>query len=347
MTAEMTAAPGIGAGRADPGATAGTATPDANGTGYAVVTSGLTKRFKAQVAVDRVDLQVPLGAVYGFLGPNGSGKTTTIRMLLGLVRPTSGRVQLLGEPMPANAGVALPRVGALVEGPAFHPYLSGRANLRRLDSADRYADPRTSKRRIDTALDRVGLLAAATKSYRAYSLGMRQRLAIAGALLTPRDLLVLDEPTNGLDPQGTREVRSLVGGLAADGTTVLVSSHLLSEVEQMCSHLGVMHVGRLLTQGTAAEVRSGAEPRVTVTTDRPQDAARVLAGLGLTEVAVEPGRARGEHGQANGTLGQVAPEKVVPALVDDGVPVLGFAIARPSLEDLFVSLTGEGFDVSG
>jgi ABC-type multidrug transport system ATPase subunit len=321
------------------------ASPDES-TDHAVATSGLTKRFGGrggqggQVAVDGIDLQVPYGAVYGFLGPNGSGKTTTIRMLLGLVRPTSGEVRLLGEPMPAKAGVALPRVGALVEGPAFHPYLSGRANLGRLDSADRYADPHTSRHRIEAALDRVGLLAAAGKHYRAYSLGMRQRLAIAGALLTPRELLVLDEPTNGLDPQGTREVRSLVGGLAADGTTVLVSSHLLSEVEQMCSHLGVMHVGKLLTQGTAAQVRSGAAPRVTVATDRPQDAARVLAGLGVAEVAVE-------HDRAYGTLGPVAAERIVPALVADGVPVLGFTVARPSLEDLFVALTGEGFDVSG
>ena len=228
-------------------------------TAAAVTTAGLTKRFGRQVAVDALDLLVPSGAVYGFLGPNGSGKTTTIRMLLGLVTPSSGKVRLLGRPMPGGAGAVLPRVGALVEGPAFHPYLSGRDNLARLDAADRTSDPRTSRARVDAALDRVGLLAAATKRYRAYSLGMRQRLAIASSLLRPRDLLVLDEPTNGLDPQGTREVRSLVGSLADEGTTVLVSSHLLSEVEQMCSHVGVMHVGRLLVQGTVA--RSAPAPR--------------------------------------------------------------------------------------
>jgi ABC-2 type transport system ATP-binding protein len=182
-------------------------------TAAAVATSGLTKRFKHQVAVDSLDLLVPSGAVYGFLGPNGSGKTTTIRMLLGLVTPTSGQVELLGQPIPAKASEVLSRVGALVEGPAFHPYLSGRENLARLDAADRTTDPRTARARIDSALDRVGLLAAAAKRYRAYSLGMRQRLAIASALLRRRDLLVLDEPTNGLDPQGTREVRSLVGSL--------------------------------------------------------------------------------------------------------------------------------------
>src|SRR6187200_3460031 len=227
----------------------------------AVATSGLTKRFRHQVAVDSLDLLVPTGSVYGFLGPNGSGKTTTIRMLLGLVRPTSGSVELLGRAMPADGPDVLARVGSLVEGPAFHPYLSGRDNLARLESADRTTDPRTARARIDNALDRVGLLAAATKRYRAYSLGMRQRLAIASALLRRRDLLVLDEPTNGLDPQGTREVRHLIASLADEGTTVLVSSHLLSEVEQVCSHIGVMHVGRLVAQGPVAEVRSGAAPR--------------------------------------------------------------------------------------
>ena len=196
-----------------------------------VSTTGLTKRFRRQVVVDGIDLEVPEGAVYGFLGPNGSGKTTTIRMLLGLISATAGEIRLLGQPIPAGAAAVLPRVGALVEGPAFHPYLSGRANLARLDAADRASDPRTSSVRIDAALDRVGLLAAAEKRYRAYSLGMRQRLAIASALLMPRALLVLDEPTNGLDPQGTREVRHLISDLAGDGVTVLVSSHLLAEVD--------------------------------------------------------------------------------------------------------------------
>jgi ABC-2 type transport system ATP-binding protein len=307
---------------------------------FAVATQGLTKRFRQQIAVNAIDLLVPRGAVYGFLGPNGSGKTTTIRMLLGLVSPTAGSRHLLGKAMPDHAGEVLPLVGSLVEGPAFHPYLSARANLVRLDSVDRHGDPRTTAVRVDGALDRVGLLAAADKKYRAYSLGMRQRLAIAGSLLAPRELLVLDEPTNGLDPQGTREVRHLIGSLADDGATVLVSSHLLSEVEQVCTHIGVMHVGRLLTQGPIAQVRAVSEPRARVLSDRPQEAARVLRGLGLTDVVVEPGLALG-------TLGEVAPEKVVIALVQESVPVTGFAVERPSLEDLFVSLTGEGFNVSG
>ena len=306
----------------------------------AIATAGLTKRFGDQVAVDGLDLLVPRGSVFGFLGPNGSGKTTTIRMLLCLVGPTSGQVTMLGRPMPAGSAEVLPRVGALVEGPAFHPYLSGRANLVRLDAADRTTDGRTARARIDAALDRVGLLAAATKRYRAYSLGMRQRLAIASALLRDRELLVLDEPTNGLDPQGTREVRSLVGSLAEDGSTVLVSSHLLSEVQQMCSHIGIMHVGSLVAQGTSAEVRSGTEPEATVDTDQPDVAARIMRELGLQDVRVSPG-------SAVGRLGDISPEKVVAACVFQGVPVLGFRVGSPSLEDVFVSLTGEGFDVSG
>ncbi|MBA8793154.1 ABC-2 type transport system ATP-binding protein [Friedmanniella endophytica] len=306
-------------------------------------TTGLTKRFRHQTAVDAVDLLVPRGAVYGFLGPNGSGKTTTIRMILGLIRATSGSIRLLGAEMPSGANQALPRVGALVEGPAFHPYLSGRANLARLDAVDRGTDPRTSRQRIDAALDRVGLLPAAEKRFRAYSLGMRQRLAIANALLTPRELLVLDEPTNGLDPQGTREVRHLVSELAADGVTVLISSHLLSEVEQICTHIGVMHVGRLLSQGSVEELRSRSRPTVTVRTDQPDRALTALTALGMTDLGREgPG---GTH--VVGPLGEVDPRRIVPALVAEGADVLGFAVDAPSLEDLFVELTGEGFDVSG
>ena len=305
-----------------------------------IVTGGLTKRFRRQIAVDRIDLEVPNGAVYGFLGPNGSGKTTTIRMLLGLISPTAGEISLLGSKMPAGARTALRRIGSLVEGPAFHPYLSGRANLARLDAADRYSEPRTSKVRIDSALERVGLLAAAEKRYRAYSLGMRQRLAIANSLLMPRDLMVLDEPTNGLDPQGTREVRHLISELARDGATVLVSSHLLAEVEQICSHVGVMYAGRLVAQGPLSELRAGTVQTVRIDTDRAEDAARVLSELGLSEIASSPGH-------VTATLGDVAIEKIVPNLVNACVPVLGFAVLQPSLEDVFVSLTGEGFDVSG
>ena len=296
------------------------------------------------MAVDDVDLQVPTGSVYGFLGPNGSGKTTTIRMLLGLIQPTSGISTVLGEPIPERLSRALPRVGSLVEGPAFHPYLSGRRNLVRLDAADPTASSRTATKRIDAALERVGLMAAAEKNYRAYSLGMRQRLAIAGALLQPRQLLVLDEPTNGLDPQGTREVRHLVSDLADDGATVLISSHLLSEVEQICSHLGVMHAGRLLAQGTLSELRDQTAPNVRLETSDPAAAITVMKRLGLGEPRSER---TGDHHLITADLGRVQAAAIIPALVTEDIPVLGFRVATPTLEDVFVALTGEGFDVSG
>ena len=291
--------------------------------------------------MDGVDLQVPRGAVFGFLGPNGSGKTTTIRMLLGLVAPTSGTIELLGEAMPDRAMAVLPRVGALVEGPAFHPYLSGRANLARLDAVDATADPRTARARAGAALERVGLAAVAGKKFRQYSLGMKQRLGIAAALLQPRQLLILDEPTNGLDPQGTREVRTLVRELAADGTTVLLSSHLLAEIEQVCSHVGIMSRGRLLRQGPITElgVGVGATVHVRTTPTGVAAAARVLGRLGLTGVSVDVTDVTAE-------LGATAAEDVTAALVHDGVAVRGLAVTRPSLEDTFVALTGEGFDVA-
>ena len=309
--------------------------------GPAITTSGLAKRFRGgQLAVGGIDLAVPHGSVYGFLGPNGSGKTTTIRMLLGLVHPTSGSHELLGVPMPAGANAVLSRVGSLVEGPAFYSQLSGKANLARYDAADRTADPRTADARICGALDRVGLLSAARKHYRAYSLGMKQRLAIAAGLLGPRELLILDEPTNGLDPQGTREVRGLIREIAADGTTVFVSSHLLAEVEQICSHVGVMRTGKLVFQGTLGQLRSRGATRILVRTAQPARAAEVLAGLGLADVQA------GQH-EASGQLGGQPPEEVCAQLVQAGVPVAGLDTPRPSLEDLFVELTGEGFDVDG
>ena len=283
---------------------------------------------------------VPRGSVYGFLGPNGSGKTTTIRMLLGLVFPTSGSHELLATAMPAGAARVLPRVGSLVEGPAFYTQLSGRANLARIDAVDATADPATTGTRVTAALERVGLLAAAKKHYRAYSLGMKQRLAIAASLLQPRELIILDEPTNGLDPQGTREVRALVRAIATEGTTVFVSSHLLAEVEQICSHVGVMRTGRLVFQGPLDDLRRTGAARIRVETADPQAAAGVFGRLGLADT-------RADGAEVSAQIGDHVPEVVCRELVMAGVPVAGFDTPRPSLEDLFVELTGEGFDVDG
>jgi ABC-type multidrug transport system ATPase subunit len=306
----------------------------------AVRTVALTRAFGKQIAVNAVDLAVPRGAVYGFLGPNGSGKTTTIRMLLGLLAADAGQIEVLGEPMPRAANRVLPRVGALIEGPAFHPYISGRQNLRRLDESDATADPATSTRRIGEALARVGLTAAAGKKYRNYSLGMKQRLGLAAALLQPRELLILDEPTNGLDPQGTREVRKLVRELAEDGSTVLVSSHLLSEIEQVATHVGMMLDGRLVRQGTLAEVLADGAPTVRITTPDLGLATATLHRLGLG-----PATQNDDAETLTAQLGIVAAEDLAAALVAGGVRLRGLVVERPDLEDLFVSITGEGFDV--
>jgi ABC-type multidrug transport system ATPase subunit len=306
-----------------------------------IATRGLTKRFRGgQLAVDGLDLTVPAGSVFGFLGPNGSGKTTTIRMLMGLIEPTSGTARVLGRPMPRSVRTVLPRVGALIEGPALYGFLSGRDNLLRYDAADPTADPRTRRARVAAALDRVGLTAASGKKAKAYSLGMKQRLGLASALLQPRELLVLDEPTNGLDPQGMREIRSLIRELASDGTTVFLSSHLLDEIEQVCTHAAVMAQGRLITQGSVTELAAGTRGRLFVTTPDVGDAARVLKELGLADVVVAEERVTAEPPDR-----ELA--EVNEALVTAGVRVRGFGVERASLEDAFVALTGEGFDVAG
>jgi ABC-2 type transport system ATP-binding protein len=300
--------------------------------GLTIETRGLTKRFGQQVAVDSLDLAVPSGAVFGFLGPNGSGKTTTIRMLLGLAAASAGTVRLLGKEMPGSFQDVLPRVGALVEGPAFYPFLSGTANLHRLDAAGRHTDPATRTARVGRALERVGLSHAAGKRVHAYSLGMKQRLGIANALLSRRELLVLDEPTNGLDPQGTREVRNL------------------AEVEQICTHAAVMSAGRLVAQGPLAELRRSGSSRVRLVTPDAGPASSALARLGLVPEAgpVQPDGdvVMAALAGAEAGAGRPAPEDIVAELVKAGVRVRGFAVERESLEDRFVELTGEGFDVA-
>jgi ABC-2 type transport system ATP-binding protein len=308
----------------------------------AVATSGLTKRFGDQIAVNGIDLWVPAGSVFGFLGPNGSGKTTTIRMLLGLIEPSAGDIELLGERLPGGLARSLPRVGALVEGPAFYPYLSGRANLVRLDSASAHTPAATRAERVERALERVGLTHAASKKAHKYSLGMKQRLGIANALLMPRDLLVLDEPTNGLDPQGTREVRNLIRSLAADGTTILVSSHLLAEIEQLCSHVAVMSAGSIVAQGRIEDLRAEVPTVLRLRTRSTKAALAVLRAEGF---------AASENSEGANLITAVVPERAIGAseivekLVAAKVAIEAFEIAEPSLEDRFVALTGEGFDV--
>ena len=310
---------------------------------FAIRTEGLTKRFGSQLAVNGVDLRVPSGAVFGFLGPNGSGKTTTIRLLLGLASASSGEIEVLGRRMPDDLAAVLPEVGALVEGPGFYPYLSGAANLYRLDAADGHATSVTRRARVQTALERVGLSHAAGKKVKAYSLGMKQRLGIANALLIPRRLLVLDEPTNGLDPQGTREVRSLIRLLAGEGTTIFVSSHLLAEIEQICTDAAVMSVGRLVAQGTLSELRGVGGARVRLESPDRNAAIAVFTRFGMT--VAEPGPDGTELLASFGTL-EPAPDTVVAALVEAHVRVFSFTVERPSLEQRFVDLTGEGFDVA-
>jgi len=305
--------------------------------GAVIETDGLTKRYGDVTAVDDLDLVVPAGSVFGFLGPNGAGKTTTIRMLLGLVEPTAGTVRLLGRSIPDDVAAVLPEVGALVEGPAFYPWLTGRQNLDRFDAVGRDGDAATRAGRIGEALERVGLGAAADRRYRVYSLGMRQRLGLAAALLRPRRLLVLDEPTNGMDPEGTRHIRDLIRQVAAEGVTVFLSSHLLGELDQMCSHVAVMAAGRLRRQGALDELRRSGPRRLRVETADPGQARRILDGLGVSHLEDIPG----SPGALRGLLGAVAVEECCRALVEAGVAVRGFGEERPSLEELYVSVTDE------
>jgi ABC-2 type transport system ATP-binding protein len=309
-----------------------------SGADLAIETEGLTKRFGDLAAVDGIDLAVPGGSVFGFLGPNGSGKTTTIRMLLGLVTPTAGSWRLLGQQMPARAREVLPQVGALIEAPAFYPWLTGRQNLGRFDAAGPLGQRSNRRARIDDALDRVGLTAVGHRKVRTYSLGMKQRLGLALALIRPRQILVLDEPTNGMDPQGTREIRNLTRELAAEGTTVFLSSHLLSEVEQVCTHVAVMSLGKLLAQGPLAELEGAGATRLRIETTDTALAAEVLGRLGLADVKVSGATVAGR-------LDSRRPEECCRELVLAGVGVRSMTTVRPTLEDTFVALTGEGFDV--
>jgi ABC-2 type transport system ATP-binding protein len=305
--------------------------PAADGPAPAARARGLRKTFGRVVAVDGVDLELPAGAIVGMLGPNGSGKTTLIRMLLGLTRPTAGHVELLGrtgDDLPAS----LPDVGALVEGPGFHPFLSGRDNLLRAAALE----PRLAgdlHTPVDAALERVGLSDAARRRYRGYSLGMKQRLGLAAALLVPRRLVVLDEPTNGLDPAGTRDVRRIIAELHDAGSTVLLSSHLLAEVEAVCTHVAVLQRGSLLVSGELSALLDAGAGELVVTTGDPDAALAALRTSGASAYLRDGGLVV--------PAGPLEPPEVVAALVGAGVGVWEVQRRRPHLEEFFARLTEE------
>ncbi|HVK21236.1 MAG TPA: ABC transporter ATP-binding protein [Actinokineospora sp.] len=313
------------------GSEQGVVAADAAAAPLAARTRGLRKVYRGTVAVDNVDLDVPMGAVLGMLGPNGSGKTTTIRMLLGLVMPTAGEVELLGHKLPEGAALALPEVGALVESPGFHSFLSGRENLLRMAAVEPHLGSNRIAAAVSESLERVGLTGAANRRYRGYSLGMKQRLGLAAALLVPRRVVILDEPTNGLDPAGTREVRAVIADLHAAGTTVLVSSHLLSEVEATCTHVAVLNQGTVVAQGELADLLDSGNAGLLVTTP---DITRAVDALRDNRI---PARAVPDGVRADLTA-TTAP-LVVETLVQAGVPVYEVKRDRTGLEDLFARLT--------
>ncbi len=293
----------------------------------AVQTSGLSKRYGSGIiAVDRLSLSVRRGEVYGFLGPNGAGKTTTLRMLVGLIRPTAGTA-LVGGQAPGRPA-SLARVGAMIENPAFYPYLSGRDNLR---VVARYAG--VPEAGIDGALREVDLAGRARDRFGRYSMGMKQRLGVAAALLKDPDLLILDEPTNGLDPQGMVEMRTLIRRLGQGRRTVLLSSHLLGEVEQICDRIGVIQNGRLVAEGTIAEVR-GDDRGLQVTAAPAEPARRLLVEL------VGAGGVSGSGPAFRLTTDPARAAEINRALVSAGVDVSDLRATERSLEDVFIELTG-------
>jgi ABC-2 type transport system ATP-binding protein len=310
-----------------------------------VETEGLTKRFGERTAIDRVDLRVPQGCAFGFLGPNGAGKTTMIRMLLGLTHASAGQMRLLGRPVPAERADALRRVGAIVEEPRFHPHLSGRENLR-IVAAARGPEVRA---RIAPALARVGLAERADEKVKRYSLGMRQRLGVARCLLADPLLLILDEPTNGLDPAGIQEFREMIRALVdREGRTVFLSSHLLDEVEKICDAAAIVDRGRIVTQGPIADLASGgdgARHELIVGVDDVELALRTLAAEELVHEV---------HRSDDGLRVVLAGEPrtaagVNAALVGAGIGVLRLEPVRASLERRFLEITSrlEGAGAAG
>lgn len=297
-------------------------------TGTVIETQGLTRRYGKLTAVDKLDLTVQRGQIYGFLGPNGAGKTTTIRMLLGLIRPGEGSVHIAGHDIRLDRQAALSRIGSIVETPALYLNLTGVENLtltcrlKRVPVSD-----------IDRVLDIVDLTADGKRRVKQYSLGMRQRLGIARALLGQPDLLILDEPTNGLDPAGIREIRQLLADAPQRfGTTILVSSHLLSEVEQMASHVGVMNKGRLLFQGTLPELMASAPHQLDIVVGDPAGALEIVAPR-------HPEAARTPRGVSIPGVTETEAAALNRSLVEAGHDVSGLVLKPPALEDIFLKLT--------
>jgi ABC-2 type transport system ATP-binding protein len=293
-----------------------------------VSTSALTTRYKQRLAVDAVDIELPVGVVSGFVGPNGAGKTTTIQLLLGLCRPTSGTAQVLGRPISDPASY-LGRVGALIEAPSFYPSLSGRRNLEVLTRLGRI-----DSTRISEVLELVELSDRANDFVRAYSLGMKQRLGVAAALLPNPELCILDEPTNGLDPTGIREMRSVIRGLADRGITVFVSSHLLAEIEAICDHLVMIDCGRIVFQGGVDKLIGTQQSEIVATPEDPADAPALAA---LCIAAGRPARVAGNDVRVQ------APEDWAPELnrqaMAGGITLRALAVDRASLEQAYFAIT--------
>jgi ABC-2 type transport system ATP-binding protein len=302
--------------------------------GWAVETHGLSKRFGPTVAVDDVELLVPRGSAFGYLGPNGAGKTTLIRTLLGLTRANAGTMSLLGTPVPAERRLALARVGAIVDEPRFHPHLTGRDNLRLLAAA-RGGD---ADQRIAPSLARVGLAERAGDKVAAYSMGMRQRLGVAACLLADPELLILDEPMNGLDPAGMHEMRAMIASLAGEGRTVVLSSHLLDEVQRTCDAVAIVDHGRVIRQGSIDELIRGAGAAVVqVDCAEPARAAQLIdqAGIAAGTALTDTGLAVTLPARASREVVADLNRRLVRAEID----VYGLREVQASLEDWFLSVT--------
>ena len=302
----------------------------------AIETKALTSRFGARVAVDAVDLRVPAATAFGFLGPNGAGKTTLIRTILGLMRPTSGTWSMLGRPMPQERSLALRRIGAIVEEPRFHPQLTGRENLRIVAAAREPA----AHVRIPGALARVGLTARADERVGKYSMGMRQRLGVARCLLADPQLLILDEPMNGLDPAGIQEFREMVANLVQEERTVFLSSHLLDEVEKTCEQVAIIDRGRILMQGPISEIARTGQPTIRIRCSDPDAAATILRSApGVEHVTSQDGSLLvGLRPERDGETDPLVAElnrRLVAALL----PVYAIEPERISLEERFLELT--------